>query len=61
LIEPEGAKGRHFQPDLARDVAEGITAFVAIGGRIGQLADADAVEDDDDGAGEGGQGWCDEK
>ena len=33
-------------------VAEGVAALIAVDGRIRQFADADAVEDDDDDAGE---------
>ena len=57
-FKPEGAKRRKAQRHLLRDVAEGVAALVAVGDGIGQLADADAVEHDDDGAGEGGvTGW----
>jgi hypothetical protein len=34
-------------------IAERVAARVAVGGGIGQLADADAVEDDDDRSSEG--------
>ena len=34
----------------ARDVAERVAALIAVGGGVGQLADADAVQDDDDDA-----------
>jgi hypothetical protein len=36
--------------DLPADVAERVAALVAVPVRIGQLADADAVEDDEDDA-----------
>ena len=39
-----------LERDAAGDVAERIAAFVAVRRGVGQLADADAVHDDDDGA-----------
>ena len=39
-----------FRRNGGGDVAERVAALVAIHAGIGQLADADAVEDDDDGA-----------
>jgi hypothetical protein len=60
-IEPEQAQRRHPQPHLPGDVAERVAALVAIGGGIGKLTDANAVEDDEDDSSEGFQGWCDEK
>ena len=35
-------------PERPRDISKCITARVAVRGRVGSSADADAVEDDDD-------------
>ena len=42
---------------LRGDVAERVAALVAVRARVGQLADADAVEDDDDDALRRRHGW----
>ena len=50
--EAERMKRRHLQVNVRGDVAERVAALIAVGGRVGQLADADAVEDEDDRSGE---------
>ncbi len=46
--QTEGAQRRDRQPHARRNVAERVAALVAIRRRVGQFADADAVEHDDD-------------
>jgi hypothetical protein len=46
----QGAAAWGWQRHLSSDVAEGVAALIAIGRRVGQLADPDAVHDDDDGS-----------
>jgi hypothetical protein len=41
----EGSQRRKSEPDTTRDVADGVAAAVAVGVRVGKLADADAIED----------------
>ena len=51
--QSETAERREAKWNLPRDVAERVAALVAVGGRVGQLADANAVEhDEDDAAGD---------
>ena len=52
--QSETAESREAKWNLPRDVAERVAALVAVGGRVGQLADADAIEHDEDDAGGGG-------
>jgi hypothetical protein len=49
-IETEAAERWDAQRDLLRDVADGVAALIAVRRRIRQLADTDAVHDNDDGA-----------
>ena len=48
--QAETAERREAQANLPGDVAERVAALVAVGRRVGQLADADAVEHDEDDA-----------
>ena len=48
--QTERGERRNVQADVPRDVAERVAALVAVRARVGQLADADAVQHDDDGA-----------
>ena len=48
--QAERLKRRHAEHRLTADVAERVAALIAVRGRVGQLADADAVEDDDEDA-----------
>ena len=48
--QAETPERRDAQADLTGDVAERVAAGVTVRGGIGQLAGADAVEDEDDGA-----------
>ena len=48
--QAHGGERRDVQGNGGRDVAERVAALVLVQRGIGQLADADAVEDDDDGA-----------
>ena len=45
---PSALQVRDAERHLGRDVAEGVAAFVAVGRRVRQFADADAVEHDDE-------------
>jgi hypothetical protein len=50
-IEAERAQRRQGERHRVGDVAERVAAVIAVGCGVGQLADADAVEHDHDGAG----------
>jgi hypothetical protein len=52
-IETKAAERRNLERDPLVDVAYGVAPLIAVGGRVRQLADPDAVHDDDDGAAEG--------
>ena len=54
-VEAERAQRRHAERHVAGDVTQRVAAAITVCARVRQLADAGAVEDDDDGAGEGGQ------
>jgi len=54
--EPQRPECRDAQRHGTGDVAERVAALVAVGARIRQFADANAVEDDEDDAGERDQG-----
>ena len=47
-VEPEVTQRGQVQGDAAGDVAERVAALVTVPGRVGQFADADAVEHDRD-------------
>ena len=53
-IESKAAEYRDAKPDLPRDVAERVAAFIAVHGSVRQSACADTVEHDDDDSGKGG-------
>ena len=53
--ESKCAELRHPKRAVFRDVAERVAALIAVRGRVGQFATADAVEDDQNDAGEGSQ------
>ena len=46
----ERVERRDAQHGLTADIAERVAALIAVRRRVGQLANADAVEDDDEGA-----------
>ena len=48
--EPERSQRGQLERYLARNVAHGVAALIAVRGRVGKLADADAVENDHDGS-----------
>ena len=50
IAQPELLEGRQVEVDLPADVAQRVAALVAVSARIRQLADADAVEYDEDDA-----------
>ena len=52
---------RHAQLQLSRDVPQRIAALVAVCSGIGQLTTADAIENDENDARKGCQGWDDER
>ena len=52
-IQTERTQRRHVQRNAAGDMTNRVAPFVAVCTSVGQLADADAVEHDDDHAGEG--------
>ena len=55
-VQPERAQRWHAKRNLTHDVAQRVTAAIAIHVSIRQFADTDAVEDDDDRSVERGQG-----
>ena len=51
VLEPKRSQRGQLQRDLFRDVADRVAALVTVHTRIRQLADADAVHDNDNGSG----------
>jgi hypothetical protein len=49
--ETEAAECRESQANLSGDVAEGVAPLVAVGRGVGKLANADAIENNEDDAG----------
>ena len=56
--EAKGPERGQFQRHARGDVPQRVAALVAVGRRVGQLADADAVEHDDDRAADGRAAHC---
>jgi hypothetical protein len=52
-IEPERTEARHPECNMLCDISQRVAALIAIGGRVGQFAAADAVEHEEDDAGKG--------